>query len=66
MPEFKLEDLEDYYTYYVLILGISEDVFWNCDISFILSVVENKSAFDGFINYQRYKQEEKERNRKHK
>ena len=64
MPKFELEEIEDYYTYYVLILGISEDLFWNADISFILTVVENKSAFDNFIDYQRYKQEEKERNKR--
>lgn len=65
MPDFKVEDIEDAYTYYVMILGISEDVFWNCDVSFVLSIVENKSAFDGFINYQKYK-EEKALEKKHR
>lgn len=51
MPEFELEDVEDYYTYYVLILGIPEDIFWYADISFLLGVVENKSAYDGWRNY---------------
>lgn len=55
IPDFELEDIEDYYTYYVLILGISEEVFWNCDFSFIQSVVENKTAFDNFVEYQRTK-----------
>lgn len=55
MPEFELEDIEDYYTYYVLILGINSSDFWECDISFLASVVENKGAFDGFVNYQQTK-----------
>lgn len=51
IPKFKLEDIEDYYTYYVLILNISEDLFWNCDYSFILSIVENKVAFENYTDY---------------
>lgn len=63
MPEFELEDLEDYYTYYVLILGISEDLFWNAEYNFLLSVVENKSAFDSYINYIEYKNEQNSKKR---
>lgn len=59
IPKFELEDIEDYYTYYVLILGVSEDVFWNCDYSFILSVMENKTAYDSYMNYVQYKEMEK-------
>jgi len=44
MPKFVIEDIEDMYTYYVMILKINEDVFWNADFSFLLSVVENKVA----------------------
>lgn len=51
MPEFELEDVEDYYTYYVHILGISEEMFWFSDISFVLGVVENITAYDGWYNY---------------
>jgi hypothetical protein len=43
--------VEDYYTYYVLILGIPEDIFWYADYSFLLGVVENKTAYDGWLNY---------------
>lgn len=64
IPKFEIEDIEDSYTYYVLILGISEDVFWNCDINFILSVVENKSAYDGFVNYMEYREYEKSKKSK--
>ena len=27
MPEFELEDVEDAYTYYVSVMGISEDIY---------------------------------------
>lgn len=50
-PKFALEDVEDYYTYYVLILQIPEDIFWYADYSFLLGVVENKAAYDGWLNY---------------
>jgi len=45
-----LEDVEDYYTYYVQILEISEELFWFADVSFVLGVVENKVAYDGWLN----------------
>ena len=50
-PPFELEDVEDYYTYYVLILEIPENIFWYADYSFLLGVVENKTAYDGWLNY---------------
>ena len=50
-PKFEVEDVEDAYTYYVLLLGIPEDLFWNADYAFLLGVVENKSAYDGWLNY---------------
>ena len=46
-----MEDIEDYYTYYVIILGISEELFWNVDVSFLISVLDNKLAYDNYINY---------------
>jgi hypothetical protein len=49
VPDFPLEDVEDCYTFYVLIIGISEDVFWNADISFIKSVVADKTAYESWI-----------------
>ena len=47
-----LEDIEDYYTYYVMILEIPEELFWYADYSFLLGVVENKTAYDGWLNYE--------------
>lgn len=56
VPKFEVEDIEDMYTYYVTILKISEDIFWNADYSFLLSVVENKVAYDGYLQYSKYLQ----------
>jgi hypothetical protein len=43
------------YTYYVMILGISENIFWNADFSFLMSIIVNKLSYENFIQYQRYK-----------
>ena len=51
LSKFEIEDVEDAYTYYVQILGISENLFWHADYSFVLSVVDNKTAYDGWLNY---------------
>ena len=59
IPKFKLEDLEDYYTYLVLILGMSEDIFWNLDYSSVISIVENKTAYDNFLEYTKQKELER-------
>lgn len=58
-PRFDLEDVEDYYTFYVLILGIPEDIFWFADISFVKSVVANKQAYDGWKSYVEYREMKK-------
>lgn len=50
-PKIVMEDVEDYYTYYVIILGMTEDLFWNVDLSFLLGVLANKLAYDDYINY---------------
>ena len=54
--------MEDYYTYYVLILEIPEDIFWFADYSFLRGIVENKAAYDGWLNFAI--ERERERNRK--
>lgn len=41
-----MEDIEDYYAYYVAILGISEDIFWNMDISSVHWIAEDISAYE--------------------
>jgi hypothetical protein len=45
----------------VLILNIPEDVFWYADYSFLLGVVENKSAYDGWLNYVTEREQKKRR-----
>jgi hypothetical protein len=44
----------------VLILEIPEEIFWYADYSFVLGVVENKTAYDGWINYQIEKERDKQ------
>lgn len=67
-PKFELEDVEDYYTYYVMLLKMPEDIFWYCDYSFVLGVAENKAAYDGWYNYvverERKKQESKAKSKR--
>ena len=46
---------------YVQIMGISEDVFWNCDIAFVRTVANNKAAFDKWMTKQQ-ELKDKERN----
>ncbi len=55
MPKYAIEDVEDAYSLYVGVFGISEDVFWYSDISFLEKVVKNISA------YQKWIQEKKRR-----
>ena len=61
MPDFEIEDIEDYYTFYVQILKISESVFWYSDFSFVRAVAENKSAYDDWYNAEISYAMEKER-----
>lgn len=55
--------MEDRYTYYVMILGVSEDIFWYSDVSFVENVVLNKSAYDGWLAYA--KEREAKKNKPH-
>lgn len=32
-----------------MLLGVPEDVFWYCDVSFVLGVVEDKAAYDKWL-----------------
>lgn len=40
--------MEDAYTYYVMMMGVPESVFWDADLSFLLGVVEDKTAYDAW------------------
>lgn len=48
VPKFALETIEDYYTYYVIIIGLSERVFWDEEISSVVTIAANKCAYDGW------------------
>lgn len=45
-----MECIEDYYTYYVQIMEIPEDVFWNAEIPFLDRIVANKTAYDEWLS----------------
>lgn len=45
-----MERIEDYYTYYVQIMEIPEDVFWNAEIPFLDRIVANKTAYDEWLS----------------
>ena len=48
VPRFELETIEDAYTFYVLILGLSEVLFWTAPISTLRTVADDKTAYDGW------------------
>lgn len=49
-PDFPIEGVEDAYAYFVLVLGMSEDVFWDADIPFLLAVVDDRNAYEKWSN----------------
>ncbi len=54
-----MEEIEDYYTYYVMIMEIPEETFWKTDLPFLDRVAENKTAYDGWLGYAIGKEREK-------
>ena len=44
-----MQTVEDAYVNYVIVLGVPESVFWNCDVSFVASVAADKAAYDAWI-----------------
>lgn len=46
VPKLKLCEPDDYYVWYVLVLGIPEDLFWSADVSLLRDVAESKNVFD--------------------
>ena len=53
------QTIEDYYVYYVHILGISEAIFWESELDSLFSIVENKLAYDSFMSYVKNKEMER-------
>lgn len=54
-----MEEIEDYYTYYVMIMEIPEETFWKTDLPFLDRVAENKTAYDSWLGYAIGKEREK-------
>lgn len=44
-----------------MILEIPEDIFWFADLSFLLGVVANKTAYDNWLSYEKEKELERQR-----
>jgi len=61
LPKFNLTEIEDFFVYYVMIIGISENLFWNADYHFLQTVVENKQAFENYMTFKRQKEAERRR-----
>lgn len=52
-PRVSLDEPDDYYTLYVLVLGIPEALFWHGDWSFVMDVAADKDAWDGWLAAER-------------
>lgn len=50
-PTFPIEDIEDCYTYYVLIMKIPDSLFRESNLFFLDKVVEDKIAYDNWYGY---------------
>ncbi len=48
-------EVEDYYVYYVRILGIAEETFWESDIPFLQFLAEDIAAYENWKSYAREK-----------
>lgn len=59
-PKIVIETIEDAYTYYVLIVGMSEDMFWDAPIAFLETVFANKAAYDGWTQSTQYQLQQKQ------
>lgn len=59
-PKMKIEDVWDLYTLCVLIFGISEDVFWNCEYAVLMKIVGNIAAYRSWQSSPRMRNEQHE------
>ena len=59
----KLEEVEDYYCFYVQIMKLPEDLFWTADIAMLDRIIENKQAYDSWEAYAMEKERERMRYR---
>lgn len=49
-PKIIIEDIADLYSYYVFLIGVSEQSFWNMELPLLEKVASNKGAIDCWIN----------------
>lgn len=49
---YQLADVEDFYTFFVLNIGVGDETFWKTDIEFLNNVAINKNAYDSYINFE--------------
>lgn len=61
LPKLDMTEVSDYYTLYVDIFGVPENVFWFSDIKFVKTTAANKQAFDSWMKRQREKLEKEKR-----
>lgn len=61
LPAYPISDVEDAYVHYVVILGISEDLFWNADIHVVQEVAKNKRAYEAWHSHALKLEYEKQR-----
>lgn len=50
VPDFPIEDVADAYAYYVLVLEIPEETFWEADLWFVRAVAADKAAYDLWLS----------------
>lgn len=60
-PNFELEEFEDYYAYYVLIMKIPDAMFWASDLNTLDRICQNKLAYDGWLAHAMKKEGERSR-----
>ncbi len=51
LPRFEIETVEDMYTYYVIMNGLDEDVFWYSECNVLMTILANKSAYEAWKAY---------------
>lgn len=60
VPKLTLQTIEDALTYFVHICGVGERVFWSADVSFVLTVCENITAYNAWADYAQQKAAERD------
>ncbi len=56
--------MEDCYTYYVLIMGLPENLFWYSELSDLISIAADKAAYDDWVASERDRLAQERKNRR--